>query len=69
MRSAFTFRFEDSGEDEEDILLGTERAEEASRAWLNERGYAHKNLKSQAEDLSQATLSKRQKQEARKSQA
>jgi hypothetical protein len=69
MRPAFTFRFEDSGEDEEDILLGTERAEEASRAWLNERGYAHKNLKSQAEDLSQATLGKRQKQEARKSQA
>jgi Family of unknown function (DUF6204) len=68
LRPAFTFRFEDSGEDEQDILLATERAEEASRAWLTEHGYAHKNLKSQAEDLSQATLSKRQKQEARKAQ-
>lgn len=68
-RSAFTFRFQDSGEDEEDILLATERAEQAARAWLDERGYGYKELKSRAEDLSQAPAGKRQKREARKSAA
>ncbi|MDT0306906.1 DUF6204 family protein [Streptomyces sp. DSM 44917] len=60
-RSAFTFRFLDSGEEEEDILVATERAEEAAKAWLAERGYGHKHLRSQAEDLSQAPLGKRQR--------
>lgn len=64
-RPAFTFRFQDSGVDEEDILAATERAETAARAWLDGRGYGYKGLKSQAEDLSQAALSKRQKREAR----
>ena len=64
-RTAFTFRFQDSGEDEEDILLAAERAEQAAAAWLEQRGYAYKDLKSRAEDLSQAPLSKRQKREAR----
>ncbi|MFG3257120.1 DUF6204 family protein [Streptomyces sp. NPDC048172] len=63
-RSAFTFRFQDSGEAEEDILAATERAEEAARAWLTERGYGYKNLRSQAEDLSQAPLGKRQRRRA-----
>ncbi|WP_369225992.1 DUF6204 family protein [Streptomyces sp. R39] len=63
-RPAFTFRFQDSGEDEEDILEATERAEEAARAWLTERGYGYKNLRSSAEDLSQAPLSKRQRRAA-----
>ncbi|MGA5894176.1 DUF6204 family protein [Streptomyces venetus] len=63
-RPAFTFRFLDSGEAEEDILEATERAEEAARAWLGERGYGYKNLRSQAEDLSQAPLGKRQRREA-----
>ncbi|MEU6365506.1 DUF6204 family protein [Streptomyces sp. NPDC046931] len=60
-RSAFTFRFLDSGEAEEDILAATERAEEAARAWLTERGYGYKNLRSTAEDLSQAPLGKRRR--------
>lgn len=68
MRTAFTFRFQDSGEDEEDILFATERAETAARAWLDGRGYGYKDLKSQAEDLSQAPLGKRQKREARRAQ-
>ena len=68
MRPAFTFRFADTGEAEEDILLATARAEEAARTWLEDGGYAYKNLKSQAEDLSQAAMAKRQKQEARRSQ-
>ncbi|MET9134654.1 DUF6204 family protein [Streptomyces antibioticus] len=63
-RSAFTFRFLDSGEEEEDILEATERAEEAAKAWLAERGYGYKNLRSNAEDLSQAPLAKRQRRAA-----
>ncbi|MFG2590006.1 DUF6204 family protein [Streptomyces sp. NPDC048438] len=63
-RSAFTFRFQDSGDEEEDILEATERAENAARAWLAERGYGHKNLRSSAEDLSQAPLGKRQRRAA-----
>ena len=63
-RPAFTFRFQDSGEEEEDILAAAERAEEAARAWLDERGYGYKNLRSSAEDLSQAPLSKRQRRAA-----
>ncbi|GAA3039477.1 DUF6204 family protein [Streptomyces glomeratus] len=60
-RSAFTFRFLDSGEAEEDILAASERAEEAARAWLTERGYGYKNLRSTAEDLSRAPLGRRQR--------
>lgn len=63
-RSAFTFRFLDSGEKEEDILEASGRAEETAKAWLTERGYGYKNLRSQAEDLSQAPLGKRQRRAA-----
>ncbi|MFJ6138572.1 DUF6204 family protein [Kitasatospora sp. NPDC092286] len=68
-RPAFTFRFQDSGEAEEDILEATERAEAAAKAWLDERGYAFKNLRSQAEDLSQAPLGKRQRRAAARKDA
>jgi uncharacterized protein DUF6204 len=60
-RDAFTFRFLDSGEAEADILIAAERAEGAAKAWLTERGYGFKHLRSQAEDLSQMPLSKRQR--------
>ncbi|MFK8908490.1 DUF6204 family protein [Streptomyces sp. YS-3] len=63
-RSAFTFRFLDSGEEEEDILAATERAERAAKAWLSERGYGYAKLRSSAEDLSQAPLGKRQRRAA-----
>ncbi|WP_328498628.1 DUF6204 family protein [Streptomyces sp. NBC_00414] len=63
-RSAFTFRFLDAGEEEEDILDATGRAEEAARTWLTARGYGYKNLRSTAEDLSQAPLGKRRRREA-----
>ncbi|MFF7753010.1 DUF6204 family protein [Streptomyces sp. NPDC007971] len=66
-RSAFVFRFSDTGEEEEDILEATERAEEAAKAWLTERGYGFKNLRSGAEDLSQAPLGKRQRRAVRAS--
>lgn len=66
-RPAFTFRFLDSGDAEEDILFATERAEQAARDWLETRGYGFKDLKSQAEDMSQAPLGKRQRREIRKS--
>jgi hypothetical protein len=64
-RPAFTFRFLDHGADEEDILLATERAEAAAREWLEGRGYGYKDLRSQAEDVSQAQMGKRQRREAR----
>ncbi|MDI2124538.1 DUF6204 family protein [Yinghuangia seranimata] len=64
VRPAFAFRFLDTGEAEEDILLATERGEAAARAWLEERGYGFKNLRVSAEDLSLAPLSKRQRQAA-----
>ncbi|MEV6976377.1 DUF6204 family protein [Kitasatospora sp. NPDC093806] len=64
-RAVFTFRYQDSGEAEEDILDATERAETSARAWLDARGYGYKNLRSQSEDLSQAPLGKRQRREAR----
>ncbi|MEL3949390.1 MULTISPECIES: DUF6204 family protein [Streptomyces] len=67
-RPAFTFRFLDSGEAEEDILDATEHAEKTAKAWLAERGYGYKNLRSQAEDLSQAPLGKRQRREAARTQ-
>ncbi|MFG1927003.1 DUF6204 family protein [Cryptosporangium sp. NPDC048952] len=65
-RDAFTFRFQDTGEDEEDILLATEQAEENAAAWLTERGYGYKNLRSTAQDLSMAPLGKRQRREAQR---
>ncbi|MFH9764181.1 DUF6204 family protein [Streptomyces anulatus] len=63
-RPSFTFRYLDGGETEEDILEATDRAETAAKAWLAERGYGHKNLRSTAEDLSRAPLGKRQRREA-----
>ncbi|MFI2779720.1 DUF6204 family protein [Streptomyces sp. ALB3] len=68
-RPAFTFRFQDSGDEEEHILEATERAEEAARAWLAGRGYGYKNLRSSAEDLSQAPLGKRQRRAAARKDA
>lgn len=67
-RDAFTFRFEDTGEAEGDIVPATARAEAAAEAWLSERGYGYKNLRSQATDLSQAPLGKRQRREAARGQ-
>ncbi|MEU8031555.1 DUF6204 family protein [Streptomyces sp. NPDC049099] len=68
-RPAFVFRFSDTGEEEEDVLEATERAEEAAKAWLTERGYGFKNLRSTAEDLSQASMGKRQRRAARSHRA
>ncbi|OIK24438.1 DUF6204 family protein [Streptomyces malaysiense] len=68
-RPAFVFRFSATGKEEEDILEATEHAEAAAGAWLAERGYGFKNLRSSAEDLSQAPLSKRQRRAARTSDA
>lgn len=62
-RPAFTFRFLDRGEAEEDILEAVERAENTATAWLTDRGYGFKRLRAQGEDLSQAPLGKRQRRE------
>jgi hypothetical protein len=61
VRPFFTFRFAESGESDEDLVAATQRAEASATAWLNERGLAFKLLASQAEDLSQAPMSKRQR--------
>ena len=60
-RPFFTFRFADSGESDADLTAATERAESAARAWLEERGLGFRLIQTQAEDLSQAPLSKRQR--------
>ena len=64
-RPFFTFRFADSGESDADLTAATERAESAARGWLEERGLGFRLIQSQAEDLSQAPLSKRQRREQR----
>jgi hypothetical protein len=60
-RAAFTFRFLDVGEAEEDILLAELRAEESAKSWLDAHGYGYRNLRTQSQDLSQAPLGKRQR--------
>ncbi|WP_042381991.1 DUF6204 family protein [Streptacidiphilus melanogenes] len=60
-RAAFTFRYLDSGEAEEDILLAELRAEESATSWLTSHGYGYRNLRTQSEDLSQAPLGKRRR--------
>lgn len=64
-RPAFTFRFLESGENEEDLPAAAERAEAAARTWLDGHGYGYKDLRSQGEDLSQAPMGKRQRRAAR----
>jgi hypothetical protein len=51
----------ESGEKAEDITAAIERAEAAAVARLSQRGYAYKNLHSQAADMAEAPLSKRQR--------
>ena len=60
-RPFFTFRFLESGTEAEDIGPATDRALAAATAWLTGRGYGYRDLKAEAEDLSQAALSKRQR--------
>jgi hypothetical protein len=62
-RPFFTFRFAESGESDEDLAVATERAEAAARGWLDERGLGFRLIQTQAEDLSKAPLSKRQRRD------
>jgi Family of unknown function (DUF6204) len=61
VRPFFTFRFADSGESDDDLVVATARAEAAAAGWLNDRGLTFRLLTSQAEDLSKAPMSKRQR--------
>lgn len=63
-RPSFTFRFLAEGEAEEDILDATAQAELTAESWLTEHGYGFKRMRSQAQDLTLAPLSKRQRQAA-----
>ncbi|WNI14124.1 DUF6204 family protein [Actinacidiphila sp. ITFR-21] len=64
-RPFFTFRFQDSGDDEADVLPASQQAEAAAKAWLDSRGYGHTPLTAHAEDLSLAPPGKRQRRAAR----
>jgi hypothetical protein len=61
-RPFFAFRFAESGETDADLAPATERAEAAARAWLDRRGLSYRLTQTVAEDLSQAPLSKKQRQ-------
>jgi hypothetical protein len=58
-RPFFTFRFAATVAEEVEIPAAVTRAEAAAGAYLSERGYAFKNLSSQAVDMSQVPLGKR----------
>ena len=60
-RPFFTFRFLESGQSAEDIEPAAARALAAATAWLTDRGYGFRDLKTEAEDMSQVALSKRQR--------
>jgi hypothetical protein len=64
-RPFFTFRFAESGENDEDLAAASDRAESAARAWLDGRGLGYRLVQTQAEDLSKAPLSKRQRRDQR----
>jgi hypothetical protein len=61
MRPFFTFRYQEHGEHEEDIVAAGQRAQAKAEQWLAERGYGYKGLKVSAEDMALMPLSKRQR--------
>ena len=63
-REAFMFRFLEASEHGLDMTDAAERAETAAVTWLTDRGYGFKNLRSQAVDVADAPLSKRQRRAA-----
>jgi hypothetical protein len=64
-RPFFTFRFRTSAAGEEDVPDAAAQAELDAVAWLEQRGYGYKNLKTHAEDMSQAPVGARQRRAAR----
>jgi hypothetical protein len=64
-RPFFTFRFAEAGETDADLPVAQERAEAAARGWLDGRGLSYVLRASQAEDMSQAPLGKRQRRQQR----
>ncbi|WP_203785764.1 DUF6204 family protein [Paractinoplanes rishiriensis] len=64
-RPFFTFRFaETADESEAGLAAAVVRAEEKAAAWMSVRGYATKNVTSQAVDMSAVPLGKRGRREA-----
>ncbi|MDT3441668.1 MULTISPECIES: DUF6204 family protein [unclassified Pseudofrankia] len=73
-RPFFAFRYLDArpaGEADDDpagtLTAAVTRAEAAASAWLDERGYGYRNLRSSAEDLAQMPLGSRARRESRRS--
>ncbi len=64
-RPFFTFRFLASAADERDVPDAAAQAELDAVAWLEARGYGYKNLRTHAEDMSQAPVGARQRRAAR----
>jgi hypothetical protein len=63
-RPFFTFRFADQVAEEAEIARAVGRAEQKAAAWMAQRGYAVKNVTSQAVDMSEVPLGKRGRREA-----
>jgi hypothetical protein len=63
-RPFFTFRFVDEVAEEAEIGRAVARAEDKVVAWMAQRGYAVKNVTSQAVDMSEVPLGKRGRREA-----
>jgi len=60
-RPFFTFRF---AEQAEDVKTASARAEAKAHAWMAQRGYAVKDVTSQAVDMAEVPLGKRGRREA-----
>ena len=65
-RPFFTFRFLESGESADDLPAAIARAEATARAWLEDRGYGYRIVKTQGEDLAEAAIGRRQRRAARR---
>jgi len=61
-RPFFTYRFLYEAETDEDVARAVAGAEAAAHAALDQRGLGHQLRSTQVQDLSQAPLSKRQRQ-------
>ncbi|MET0424019.1 MAG: DUF6204 family protein [Actinoplanes sp.] len=58
-RKFFTFRFAEEVDEENEIPRAAARAEAKAQAWMDQHGYAVKNVTSQTVDMSAVPLGKR----------
>jgi hypothetical protein len=65
VRPNFAFRFAREVDDESDVPVAATQAELDTITWLDEHGYAYKDLKVQTVDMSQVPLGARGRRSAR----